>query len=210
MNRRYVLTGAPGCGKTTTLEALGQRGHAVVAEAATDVIAAQQVLGVDAPWELPGFVDRVVDLQRERRLIGPDAEVQFIDRSPLCSLALARYLRLAVSQATLHEVAAVVDGRLLERDVFLLRPLGFIEPTAARQISYQDSLKFEAVHEAVYREYGFTLVDVAPVDVESRVHAIESHVQHRGPSNRMRTGRVVGGDPSVAQKSGLVDPSFGA
>ena len=73
MNRRYVLTGAPGCGKTTTLEALGQRGHAVVAEAATDVIAAQQVLGVNAPWELPGFVDRVVDLQRERRLIGPES-----------------------------------------------------------------------------------------------------------------------------------------
>ena len=177
MTRRYVLTGAPGCGKTTTLDALRRRGYAVETEAATDIIAAHQALGVVAPWERPDFVDRVVDLQRERRLIGSTAEVQFLDRSPLCSLALARYLRLPVSQATLEEVAAVIDGALAESDVFLLRPLGFIERTAARQISYQDSLEFEAVHAAVYREYGFTLVDVAPVAVGSRVHAIESHVR---------------------------------
>ena len=105
MTRRYVLTGAPGCGKTTTLDALRRRGYAVETEAATDVIAAHQALGVVAPWERPDFVDRVVDLQRERRLIGSTAEVQFLNRSPLCSLALARYLRLPVSQATLEEVA---------------------------------------------------------------------------------------------------------
>ncbi len=37
---RVVLTGAPGSGKTTLLDALRLRGHAVVEEAATDVIAA--------------------------------------------------------------------------------------------------------------------------------------------------------------------------
>jgi len=39
--RRYVLTGAPGSGKTALLGALRERGHAVVEEAATDVIARQ-------------------------------------------------------------------------------------------------------------------------------------------------------------------------
>jgi predicted ATPase len=37
--RRYVLTGAPGSGKTSLLQALAARGWAVVHEAATDVIA---------------------------------------------------------------------------------------------------------------------------------------------------------------------------
>jgi len=35
----YVFTGAPGSGKTALLGALRQRGHVVVDEAATEVIA---------------------------------------------------------------------------------------------------------------------------------------------------------------------------
>ncbi len=41
MPLRYVLTGAPGAGKTVLLHALAREGHAVVAEAATDVITAR-------------------------------------------------------------------------------------------------------------------------------------------------------------------------
>jgi predicted ATPase len=51
--RRYVLTGAPGAGKTTVLRALRDRGFAVVGEAATDVITAGQHQGVAQPWRAP-------------------------------------------------------------------------------------------------------------------------------------------------------------
>lgn len=37
---------------------------------------------------------------------------------------------------------------------------GFVRPAAARQISLEDSLAFEQVHEQVYRDLGFQLVDV--------------------------------------------------
>lgn len=46
--RRYVVTGSPGAGKTTLIEAQRVRGYAVVAEAATDVVAAGQAAGVRA------------------------------------------------------------------------------------------------------------------------------------------------------------------
>ena len=45
--RRFVITGAPGAGKTAILQVLRRRGYAVVDEAATDVIAAEQARGVD-------------------------------------------------------------------------------------------------------------------------------------------------------------------
>ena len=38
MLKRYVLTGAPGAGKTAVALALQRRGYALVPEAATDVI----------------------------------------------------------------------------------------------------------------------------------------------------------------------------
>ena len=38
---------------------------------------------------------------------------------------------------------------------FLVRPRGFVTPAAARRISYQDALVFEAMHEVVSRDHGF-------------------------------------------------------
>src|SRR4051812_4253534 len=99
MLRRFVLTGAPGSGKTSLLLALRARGHAVIEEAATDVIVAVQAQGVDAPWERDDFVDLVVALQRERQLrpVPAGTMVQVFDRSPLCTLALAQYLKRPVT-----------------------------------------------------------------------------------------------------------------
>ena len=48
--------------------------------------------------------------------------------------------------------------------------------TVARRISYWDSLVFEAVHEVVYRDHGFEIVDVAAGEVGQRVAAIEARV----------------------------------
>jgi predicted ATPase len=158
--RRYVLTGAPGAGKTTLAEALHRRGHVVVREAATDVVAG----GGDGD----GFLDTVLALQlaRERATTAP---VQVLDRSPLCTLALARWLGVAPSAALL--AAAAADR--YERTVFLVQPLGFITATAVRRISYADSLRFAAVHSDVYRQYGFTLVEVPAAPGAARWALVE-------------------------------------
>lgn len=68
-----------------------------------------------------------------------------------------------------------------EREVLIVRPLGFVVPTAARRISYEDSLAFEAVHEAVYREHGFVLVDVPAGSISERVAATDAHLRARLP-----------------------------
>lgn len=156
---RYILTGAPGAGKTVLLRALERVGHVVVEEAATDVIALAQAEGVAEPWTDPGFVDAIVTLQRRReaRAVG---KVVFFDRSPVCALALARFLGHPVSPL-LREALARMEGRY-ERRVFLARGLGFITPTAARRISLEDALRFEAMHEEAYRERDYTLIPIAP------------------------------------------------
>ncbi|MGH3722077.1 MAG: AAA family ATPase [Pseudonocardiaceae bacterium] len=69
MLRRYVLMGAPGAGagKTVIGLALRDRGYAVVAEAATDVIAEEQARGVEEPWRSESFLDDTVRLQHQRQ-----------------------------------------------------------------------------------------------------------------------------------------------
>jgi predicted ATPase len=163
--RRFVLTGAPGVGKTTLADALAARGHTVIPEAATDVIARGQ--------EGAGFVDAVLAVQLERQLAACGA-VQVFDRSPVCTLALARYIGATPSAALTRAARQAAD--LYERGVFLVRPLGFITATAARRISYPDSLRFGAIHEDVYRECGFTLIDVPKAPVAERVALVERYL----------------------------------
>ncbi|GGM30217.1 AAA family ATPase [Dactylosporangium sucinum] len=169
--RRFIVTGAPGAGKTSIVGAL--TGVTTVAEAATDVIAAEQARGVAEPWTDPGFADRVVGLQRRRQLAatGP---VQVYDRSPLCTLALAVYSGLSPSDLLLAEVDRAAS--IYDRRVLLVRPIGFVTPTAARRISYADSLHFEHVHRQVYRERGYELVEVPAGPAAERVALVAGYL----------------------------------
>ncbi|TDC30145.1 ATPase [Micromonospora sp. 15K316] len=166
--RRYVLTGAPGAGKTSIARALGQRGYPVVDEAATDVIAAEQARGVAQPWAEPGFVAAVVRLQRRRRNAETRGPVQVHDRSPLCTLALAEHLGHPVGPELTAELERVDRERIYQRTVFLVGSLGFVIRTAARRISLADALAFGRLHARVYAEYGYELVEVPPGPVAQR------------------------------------------
>ena len=169
-----VAAGAPGAGKSMLLEELRNRGCAVVREAATDVIASGQAEAVREPWTAPRFVDDVLRLQMQRQVQAPAAAVVLFDRSLICTLALTRYAGQPSPPQLVEEVDRLVSEGFYERTVLLVRPLGFIETTAARRITYADALAFEAIHESTYREPGFDLVEVAPDTVERRVKAVES------------------------------------
>jgi predicted ATPase len=167
----YVLTGAPGAGKTAIVRQLEVDGYRVVAEAATDVIALEQALGQPEPWTSPAFIDKIVELQRRRQAAAAtqDGDTVFYDRSPVCTLALSRYLGCAESARLAAEVDRVLAAGVYASTVFFVRSLGFVTPTAARRISLADSLAFEEVHRRTYTGLGFRLVDVPAGPLLARV-----------------------------------------
>lgn len=174
----YILTGTPGAGKTVVLRQLEFNGHAVVEEAATDVIALEQSMGHETPWKEPTFVDKIVALQRRRQMRAGTAGggAVFFDRSPICTLALSRHLGIATSRVLADEVHRVCTAGVYEKSVFFLRNLGFVEATAARQISFEASLDFERLHEETYRECGFRLIDVPSGPLTDRVALVQQTV----------------------------------
>jgi predicted ATPase len=176
---RFILTGAPGAGKTALLRLLERDGFDVVDEAATDVIALGFALGRHRPWEEPDFVDTIVTLQRQREVARSVAHRQtvFFDRSPICTLALSRYSGLEPSAALAADVERVVGRRVYEPVVFFVENLGSVETTAARQISFEDSLRFEQVHRDTYVELGYDLVSVPAGGLRERADRVLASVR---------------------------------
>ncbi|MEV8395511.1 MULTISPECIES: ATP/GTP-binding protein [unclassified Streptomyces] len=178
--RRYVLTGTPGAGKTSILRRLDELGYGVVEEAATAVIAQAQSLGENQPWTRASFIDEIVALQRQRQLEATNP-VQVFDRSPVCTHALATYLGWPVSPALASELERITSEGVYERRVLFVRNLGFCEPTAARRISFQESLAFEKIHEESYRAFGYELIDIPAGDLSHRVATVSSTIAQALP-----------------------------
>jgi predicted ATPase len=181
--KRYILTGTPGAGKTVILRQLERDGFSVVEEAATDVIALSQASGVAEPWTQASFIDTVADLQRRRQLRAAHepCEVQFHDRSAVCTAALAMYLGFPVTSALAQELERLRTEKIFEREVFFIRNLGFVAPTDERRISFEEALRFEQIHERTYREMGFAIVSIEPGSVAERAASIRNAVLADGP-----------------------------
>jgi predicted ATPase len=176
--RRFIITGAPGAGKTAIIRQLEVGGFSVVEEAATDVIAVAQAQGTAQPWTNPSFVDAIVRLQRDRQIRAsyqPD-EVQFHDRCAVCTAALAVYLGYPFSPFLAQELERIRKEAIYQNRVFFVRNLGFVTPTDARRISFEETVRFEKIHEDTYRDFGFELVSVEPGSLAERVNIVKAAI----------------------------------
>ncbi len=174
--KRYIVTGTPGSGKTSLIRALEVKGYFVIEEAATDIIALEQAQGLQEPWMHPSFINNIVKLQKQRQMQVStlSSECQFFDRSPVCTLALCEYLKYKPSPILLDELARIENEKIYQKQIFFIENLGFITPTEARRISFEETLIFEEIHERAYRSMGYECIKIPIKTISERVDLILS------------------------------------
>ncbi|MFL5690805.1 MAG: AAA family ATPase [Ktedonobacteraceae bacterium] len=172
--KRYILSGTSGSGKTSIIHELKSQGYSVVEEAATDVIALEQMNNNPEPWMQPDFIDKIVRLQKQRQITPSTSpsELQFYDRSPICTYALSRYLGYPPSACLLAEIERIEREDIYQRQVFFIENLGFCKPTEARKISFEESLIFEKIHLETYNSFGYVCINISPHSLLERVQSI--------------------------------------
>ncbi|OZV13033.1 ATPase [Tissierella sp. P1] len=174
--RRYILTGTPGSGKTSIIRLLETMGYLVVEEAATDIIALEQVQGKTEPWKDASFINKIVALQKQRQvqLSVLPSEVQIYDRSVFCTYALSEYLGYQPSKDIIEEINRIENEQIYQKTVFFIENLGFCQPSEARKISFEEALCFEHIHEKTYESFGYTCIKISPGSVIERAYKIIS------------------------------------
>jgi predicted ATPase len=180
--KRYILTGTPGSGKTSIIHELKSKGYAVVEEAATDVIALEQVNGNPEPWMQADFIDKIVCLQKQRQIKTATfpCELQFYDRSPICTYALSRYLGYPPSACLLEEMRRIERENIYQKQVFFIENLGFCQPTEVRKISFEASLIFEKIHLEIYASLGYDFIKIPPHSLPKRIQSITERFSGTG------------------------------
>ena len=122
------------------------------------------------PHAAPVLMPWITAIKRVENRSG--APVALFDRSPLCTLALSRYAGHAPSAVLLAEIERVSDAATYQAAVLIVRAHGPLQRTAVRRITPQENERFERIHEEVYLEHGYRLIEVPAGTVAQRVRQV--------------------------------------
>lgn len=177
VQKRYIITGGPGVGKTSLIKYLEGQGEAVIHEAATDIIKSEIDKGVSEPWSKVGFREKVIALQEQRQLQAAAKKVDrvFCDRSPIDTLTFCLVLQAEPTIELKRAVQKIIDEGFYQRVVFLIENLGFCEQNEVRCENQEASLIIHEKLKENYKSLGFDVISIPACSVEERVNMIYSY-----------------------------------
>jgi predicted ATPase len=173
MNTYFVLTGAPGAGKTAVLNILQQSGYHCQQEVARAIIQEQQLTGGDAlPWRnkaayLQLMIDRTIESYQQAQK--ENSPFTIFDRGLPDAIAYAQIINSPLSS----ELDTLANSYPYNRKVFVFPPWKAIYRTDEERKQNWDEVwqSYDAVKQT-YERYGYHLIEVPTGPPQSRAHFI--------------------------------------
>lgn len=175
-SRFFVITGGPGSGKTTLVEAMGAAGFGRSEEAGRSIIQDQVAIGGNAlPWLNPALYAELMlswDMRSYRSAAGRRGPVVFDRGIP----DIVGYLRLTGFSAPAHLDAAAQALRY-NRRVFIAPPWREIfAPDSERRQTFEEAERTYRAMVDVYTEYGYELTALPLASVSERVGFVAAQI----------------------------------
>jgi len=168
----FVVTGGPGSGKTSIIDALGEAGYERMVEAGRSIIQDQVLVGGEAlPWQNPAaYAELMLSWEmRSYHLALPLTGPIFFDRGVPDIVGYLRTINLTVPSS----LARAAEIFRYNSRVFIAPPWPdiFTQDEERRQ-SFDEAVRtYEAMVET-YTGYGYTLIEIPRLSVPERVRFI--------------------------------------
>ena len=171
-DRFFVVTGGPGSGKSSLIDALERLGYARSVEAGRGIIQDQVDIGGSAlPWaDRALFAELMLSWEmRNYHLAQQQPEPVFFDRGVL---DVAGYLRLSELPVPQHVLRAAEEFRY-NRRVFVAPPWKEIfRPDKERKQGFEEAVCTYEALTSTYKEFDYELVELPRVSLEGRVQFV--------------------------------------
>lgn len=169
MIKRIIITGAPGTGKSTLIQALAAQGFSIVEEPARDIIAEQRLIGGDGLWEknTASFLSLLLSRSIER-FTQTAGDLTLYDRGiPDC----IAYAELAGSpMPSAHQAASIFR---YHPEVFIAPPWAAIYTTDdERTMSFRAVCSFYEHLVSAYAGHGYELIELPCATVAERMNFV--------------------------------------
>jgi predicted ATPase len=169
VQRFFVLTGGPGSGKTSLIEALERAGYQRSVEAGRAIIQDQLAIGGRAlPWSDPLlFAELMLNWEmRSHRLAEQQSGTVFFDRGVPDVIGYLRTVNMPVPEH-MRKAAALFR---YHRRVFITPPWREIfHADQERKQSFDEAVRTYQAMRATYAENGYELVELPCASLEERV-----------------------------------------
>ena len=175
MNQKYIITGAPGTGKTAIINTLMLKGYSCAEEISREIIAEQKIIGGDIlPWKNQiTFENHIAKLRKEQYLNSSENKNYFFDRSSIDCIAYLKANKLEITT----EITQIIKQCVFNKKVFIT-PIW-------EEIYINDGERIEDIKAAIniekslietYKSLGYSLVKVPKLSVSERVNFILSKI----------------------------------
>lgn len=177
--KRYIITGGPGAGKTSIINRLAESGYLCMPEAATEVINHGIEGGNQHPWKDEDYHIKMYQLIIKKQLEAQNspAPIVFFDRGHLDGISYILLQKRKLFKYVLDCVQASFDCNFFQRYVFFIENLGFVVPSPARTESIYESLQKSECLKNNYRALGYELIHIPPGSVDIRSQKIINYIE---------------------------------
>ncbi len=174
MNQKFIITGAPGTGKTSIINELKKRGFSISKEISREIIADELKQGGDVlPWKnLKAFSERVALLRKTQFDNAPENKLHFFDRSIIDVFAYMKLDKICSKSLELQlgetQYATTVFYTPIWKEIYI--------NDTERKEDIISAIKVEETLLSCYKSFGYTLIEIPKLTITQRADFILSKI----------------------------------